>query len=127
MPSCWQSFDRPSRAKSRRNRLQWVLAACHLLWHPSLRSRSVDVRQLTRLLVQDLTTLAGAESADTVRTDDERREELIRRTLRRWTSDCREKRRKTPKIGSPKSIRSSAGVCCARQPRRKNAHARSVK
>ena len=73
---------RPTKTgKVERNRHRWVLAACHLLWHPALRGRGVEQAQLNRLLVQDLAQLATAESADSLRTEEERREELIRRTL----------------------------------------------
>jgi hypothetical protein len=74
---------RPANAgKAERNRLRWVLAACHLLWHPALRGKTGTAAQLRRLLVQDLATLASVVAADTIRTEEERREELIRRTLR---------------------------------------------
>jgi hypothetical protein len=73
---------RPANAgKAERNRLRWVLAACHLLWHPALRACPVTREQLNRLLVQHLATLASVVPADTVRAEEERREELIRRTL----------------------------------------------
>jgi hypothetical protein len=73
---------RPTKTgKVERNRHCWVLAACHLLWHPVLRGRSVTPAQLHRLLIQDLAELATVESADSLRTEEERREELIRRTL----------------------------------------------
>lgn len=75
------AFRPASAGKAERNRLRWVLAACHLLWHPALRGRSVEQSALTRLLVQDLATLASVAQADTLQTDEERREELIRRTL----------------------------------------------
>lgn len=74
---------RPTKTgKVERNRHRWVLAACHLLWHPALRGRSIAPAQLNRMLVQELAQLATAESADSLRTEEERREELIRRSLR---------------------------------------------
>ena len=74
---------RPSKTgKLERNRLRWVLAACHLLWHPALRGCSIKPEQLNRLLIQELAQLATAEEAESLRTEEERREELIRRTLR---------------------------------------------
>jgi hypothetical protein len=74
---------RPAKTgKAERNRLRWVLAACHLLWHPALRGQAVTPAQLNHLLIQELAQLATAEQADSLRTDEERREELIRRTLR---------------------------------------------
>ncbi len=64
-----------------RNRLRWVLAACHLFWHPSLRERSIPRAALLKLLVQDLASLAAVANADTLATDEERREELTRRGI----------------------------------------------
>jgi hypothetical protein len=79
------AFRPANRGKVERNRHRWVLATCHLLWHPALRGlreSGVTPGQLNRLLIQDLAQLATVESADLLRTDEERREELIRRTLR---------------------------------------------
>jgi hypothetical protein len=64
------------------NRLRWVLAGCHLLWHPSFRTRGVARESIERLLVQDLATLAGIVPVDELDRDEERREELVRRALR---------------------------------------------
>ncbi len=64
-----------------RNRLRWVLAACHLYWHPSLRARVLPRAGVVRLLVQELASLAAVANADALATDEERREELIRRGL----------------------------------------------
>jgi hypothetical protein len=75
------AFKPASSSKLERNRLRWVLAACHLLWHPALRAGTADRGGLSKLLVQDLATLASVVSADDLLTDEERREELIRRTL----------------------------------------------
>jgi hypothetical protein len=75
------AFKPANAGKFERNRLRWVLAACHLLWHPALRSQSIDRARLNKLLLQDLAALASVVSADTVLADEERREELIRRTL----------------------------------------------
>jgi hypothetical protein len=73
---------RPANAgKAERNRLRWVLAACHLLWHPALRGQTAAPPQLNRLLVQEVATLSSVVSADALQTEEERREELIRRTL----------------------------------------------
>jgi hypothetical protein len=78
-------FLRPFRSgdhsKKERNRLRWVLAACHLLWHPALRSLPLPLDRLRLLLVDDLAGLAAVVSADELRHDEERREELVRRTL----------------------------------------------
>ena len=63
------------------NRLRWVLAACHVLWHPALRPLELRRSGVERLLVQDLASLAAVAAADSVRTDRERGEELARRVL----------------------------------------------
>jgi hypothetical protein len=75
------AFGPANPGKAERNRLRWVLAACHLLWHPALRACAVKPEQVNRLLLQDVPTLASVVSADLVRSEEERREELIRRTL----------------------------------------------
>lgn len=64
-----------------RNRLRWVLAACHLLWHPSLRGRRIPATALLKFLVQDLAAVAAVANADGLATEEERREELTRRAL----------------------------------------------
>src|SRR5215831_10722519 len=56
---------RPAAAdKVERNRLRWVLAACHLLWHPALRSATLPAAGFNKLLVQDLAALAAVAPAD---------------------------------------------------------------
>jgi hypothetical protein len=65
-----------------KNRLQWVLAGCHLLWHPTFRAVGVARASIERLLVQDLATLAGIVPVEELDRDEERREELVRRALR---------------------------------------------
>jgi hypothetical protein len=73
---------RPGAAdKVERNRLRWVLAACHLLWHPALRAATLPAEGVNRLLVQDLAALAAVAPVDGLLRDEERREELVRRTL----------------------------------------------
>jgi hypothetical protein len=73
---------RPANAsKGEHNRLLWVLAACHLLWHPDLRGRPLPAGGLRKFLVQDLAGLAAVTPADRLIDDEERREELIRRAL----------------------------------------------
>jgi hypothetical protein len=73
---------RPAAAdKVERNRLRWVLAACHLLWHPALRTATLPAAGFNKLLVQDLAALAAVAPVDGLLRDEERREELIRRTL----------------------------------------------
>ena len=76
------AFEAAGTAKLERNRLQWVLAGCHLLWHPELRARASEMARVRRLLVQDMAALAAAAPAEAVTRDDERREELIRLALR---------------------------------------------
>ncbi len=52
------------------NRLRWVLATCRLLWHPEWRQQPcIKQRRLRKLFLQDLSTLAGAASADQLATD----------------------------------------------------------
>lgn len=75
------AFLPANASKLERNRLRWVLAACHLLWHPQLRGQKADAARLTKFLVQDLASLAAVAQADSLRTEEERREELIRRAL----------------------------------------------
>lgn len=65
-----------------KNTRRLVLAACHLLWHPSFRGEPLPQRPLERLLVQELARLGPVVAADELDRDEERREELVRRTLR---------------------------------------------
>lgn len=76
------AFRPANTGKVERNRLRWVLAACHLLWHSALRGCGATPDQVNRLLLQDVAELATVESADNLRTEEERREELVRRALR---------------------------------------------
>lgn len=69
------------RARVESNRLRWVLAACHVLWHPTLRSHPPVAENLRKLLIQDLSAIAAIVPANHFVTDEERREELIRRAL----------------------------------------------
>jgi hypothetical protein len=64
------------------NRLRWVLAGCHFLWHPAFRTAGVAREAVERLFVQELATLAGIVPVEELDRDEERREELVRRTLR---------------------------------------------
>lgn len=79
------AFDPLGMSPRERNRLGWVLAAAHVLWHPALRAaglgaaRIADVR---RFLVEELAALASIVPVDALLSDDERREELVRRALR---------------------------------------------
>lgn len=78
---------RPSGDQAReRNRLRWVLVACHLLWHPAFRAATGEDRvaagaALRKLFVQELAALASVAPADGLYHEDERREELVRRAL----------------------------------------------
>jgi hypothetical protein len=73
----------PARAdRAERNRLGWVLGACHLLWHPELRRRPCPPEGLRRLFADDLAALAAAEPVESLLTEEERREELVRLVLR---------------------------------------------
>src|SRR4051812_28827013 len=53
------AFDASGTGRVERNRLLWVLAACHLLWHPALRVGPVPPQGVRKLLVQDLAALAS--------------------------------------------------------------------
>jgi hypothetical protein len=68
--------------KTERHRLGWILAAAHVLWHPTLRSAPGPRQALERLLVEELAGIAAVVPIDALLTDDERREELVRRVLR---------------------------------------------
>lgn len=90
----WETLfaDRPGAAlllgvraadgsKKEQNRLRWVLAACHLLWHPAFRGRRLSQGGLRDFLLDELGALAKVLSVTALREDEERREELIRRAL----------------------------------------------
>lgn len=76
------AFVPASPTAAEKNRLRWVVAGCHLLWHPTFRAVGAARENIERLLVQDLATLAGIVAAEDLDRDEERREELIRRALR---------------------------------------------
>lgn len=83
-PELLDAFNPTEAGGAERNRLRWVLAASHLLWHSIFREAAlapVDVLRpkLERLFVQELATLASVVSFDALDQDEERREELIRR------------------------------------------------
>jgi hypothetical protein len=78
--------DGHDSSKAERNRLAWILAAMHLLWHPILRA---DLRMqpgqraaLERFVVQELASVAAVVPIDDLTSDEDRREELVRRLLR---------------------------------------------
>ena len=64
------------------NRLRWILAACHVLWHPHLRVSPGEKASIERLLVQELAGLAAIAPVDLLFSEEEKREELVRRILR---------------------------------------------
>ncbi len=81
-PTLLAAFDPHDRSKGERNRMGWLLAACHALWHPSLRGVGVARDGIERFLVQELAALAAVAPVESLDTDEERREELARRVLR---------------------------------------------
>ena len=76
-----EAFKPTGAGQLEQNRLRWVLAACHLLWHPALRTCDAETDRLKKLLVQDIASLAAVVPVDQLPVDEERREELIRRAL----------------------------------------------
>lgn len=86
-PGLRQMWVAQSQDAQERNRLRYVLAACHLLWHPFFRTgwlanAALRTPQLQRFLVQEVATVASVAAADSLATDVERGEELVRRALR---------------------------------------------
>jgi hypothetical protein len=69
-------------SKRELNRLGWVLATCHLLWHPALRNNPGPRAGIDLLLVQELAGLAAVARVDSLFSEEDRREELVRRVLR---------------------------------------------
>lgn len=76
------AFEAASTDQSERNRLRWILAAAHLLWHPAFRRAALARAGIERLLIQELATLASVVAMESLDQEEERREELIRRGLR---------------------------------------------
>ncbi|MGH9763553.1 MAG: hypothetical protein ACREAC_22195, partial [Blastocatellia bacterium] len=76
------AFASTDTGKRELNRLGWVLAACHVLWHPALRNNTGQRAGIERLLVQELAALAYVVRVDSLFSEDDRREELVRRVLR---------------------------------------------
>lgn len=64
------------------NRLRWILAASHVLWHPALRENPGPRNAIERFLVQELPGVAAVLPVDSLARDEDRREELVRRALR---------------------------------------------
>jgi hypothetical protein len=65
-----------------RNRLRWVLAACHVMWHPGLRAQSFTKPVFRKLMIQEMSTLAAAVRFETLLGEQDRQEELVRRILK---------------------------------------------
>lgn len=68
--------------ENERNRLRWILAAAHLLWHPIFRRQAPTPVGVERLLVRDVAAIAKLVTIEQLDEDEERREELIRLALR---------------------------------------------
>ncbi|HEV8269608.1 MAG TPA: hypothetical protein VGR00_15300 [Thermoanaerobaculia bacterium] len=80
------AFDASSAGEVERNRLRFVLAACHVLAHESLREAGgAKLSGVGKLLSQELASLAAVLPVDRLDADEERREELVRRALRALT------------------------------------------
>jgi hypothetical protein len=77
-----QAFVPESDSAKERNRFAWVQAGVHLLWHPSLRESKPTIEQLQQFFIQEIPQLAAVVSIDAFFTEEERREELLRRALR---------------------------------------------
>ncbi|HLX64998.1 MAG TPA: hypothetical protein VKX17_27255 [Planctomycetota bacterium] len=76
-----RAFAPAKLSKLERNRLLWVMAACHVCWHPAIRNCEPPVAGLRKLFVQDLAALAAIVPIDNLIGDQDRREELVRRVL----------------------------------------------
>jgi hypothetical protein len=76
------AFVATSSSGAERNRLGWVLAAAHVLWHPSMRGRLLPRAEVERFFVQELAALGAAAAVGSLDAEEERREELTRRALR---------------------------------------------
>jgi len=72
----------PARDAVDSNRLRWVLAVAHLLWHPYFRRHPPPREALERFLVQEVARLAGVVNVDRLQHEEERREEIVRRAFR---------------------------------------------
>ncbi|MFM7114098.1 MAG: hypothetical protein ACKO26_23440 [Planctomycetota bacterium] len=70
------------KPRAERNRRLWILAACRLLWHPSFRLSDLPADGLRHLFAKELPGVAAITAADALVTEEDRREELVRRTLR---------------------------------------------
>lgn len=63
-------------------RTAWIMAACHVCWHPGLRQASDVAAGLQRLLLQELPALSALVRIARLDAEEDRREELVRRCLR---------------------------------------------
>jgi len=75
-------FRPAERGPVERNRLRLALAFAHLLSCPRLRRAGRSSRSLRGLLSQELPTLAAVAKTEELPSNEQLREELIRRTLR---------------------------------------------
>ena len=85
-PALLDAFTARVKSAQERNRLRYVLAACHLLWHPSFRDPALGAGAgradtIESFLVQTVSMVASVTQADSLVTDEERCEELVRRAL----------------------------------------------
>jgi hypothetical protein len=74
--------DAHDTSKTERNRLGWMLAASHVLWQPALRASPGSQAAVERFFGQELAELSAVVPVQALQSDEERREELVRRTLR---------------------------------------------
>jgi len=63
-------------------RTAWIMAACHVCWHPALRQGSDSAAGLGRLLLQELPAVSALVRVARLDAEEDRREELVRRCLR---------------------------------------------
>ena len=77
------AMDASDTSRKERNRLRWLLAAAHVLWHPALRTAGPSAAPgLRRLLLQELPAVAAVSPVESLAQEEDRREELIRLVLR---------------------------------------------
>lgn len=63
-------------------RTAWIMAACHVCWHPGMRDSREAAAGLSRLILQELPALAALVRVARLDAEEDRREELVRRCLR---------------------------------------------
>lgn len=76
-----RAFVSATNSRVERNRLRWVLAACHVFWHPFIRISEPPPRSVRKLFIQDLPELASIVPMENLISEQDRREELARRVL----------------------------------------------